>query len=245
MSGPLRFQNIVFSIDDCPALDESEPVVAELTSRGDLVIHNYDRDVDNAALALGMEPEDLPCMLLEEKWEEIVGLGQLQLLHNLPIKIRAEALRVIGEITRSGKRALKLADYSSPSRGKESAGYDARRVHLRGLNPVDEDFVVGQVQRMTIHSGIHSMKTVVSLAIDMYVTIQGYMDVQNLIRDGVITDQKRKRLAVVSIEEIFDDDRMAVRVGHQGRDLKITTRTAIIERVGKLKKKTWQLVMWL
>jgi hypothetical protein len=242
VGGPLRFQNIVFTLDDCPPLDEGGPVIAELTARGDLVIHNWDRDVDEAGLALGLERDDLPCMALEKGWEEIVGFGRLQLLHNLPVKVRSEVKRIIGEIENRGMRALKLADYMTPSQKTGVVGYEAKRVHLHGLNPSEHDFITAQVKKMFFPG---MTRDVTTLPIEMYITVQGYMDVQNLIRDGVVVDQRRKKLAVVGIDDVFDDDSMAVRIGYQRRDMSIATRPAIIKRVGRPKKKTWELSMWL
>jgi hypothetical protein len=246
MSGPLRFQNIVFSLDGCPALDEYGPVVVEVTARGDLVIHNYDRDVDDAALALGLDPEDLTCMALEHAWEMVVGQGRIEWIERLPKPLRSEAQRVIGTVRVEAERSLKKSNYDAPFRKDRGRLGEAKYVvNVSGINPTGDEFIRGKIDRHVMQGPGRRERHYLVLRVYMSITVQGYMDVLNLIHDGLVSDQRNKKLAVVGVDDILDDDRMAVRVGHQGRDMTISTRPAIISRRGAAKKNNWKLEMWL
>jgi hypothetical protein len=246
MNNHIQFRNIVFSVNGCPALDESEPVFAEITSRGDMVIHNYDRSAVQAVLALGLNPEHVPCVALQQTWRMVIDQNRLELINRLPIPLQEEAQRIFSKINVAANKSLDKSNYDEFFHEcRENTKQVEHFVKVTGLNPTGLEQIIGHVASFVMQTPGRRDRHYPVLKIYMSITIQGYMDVLNMIQDGLISDQRNKQMVVVGIDDVLNNDRMIVRVGHQGRDMSVSTRSAIISRRGPLKKLNWKLETWL
>ena len=249
---PIRFNKIAVQLP-CPGVDPAEPVYAELTARGDLVFHNWDREADLAALELGFKVEDLPCLALEENYyllfEDDHTLADLT-LHQACHAFYAEALRVKAQLRQRGEAALENSGYGGPPapvviEQQPLSGERLRYVWFEGLNPTGQEAVTGGVKKL-FSVGV---QVVASLAINIHTTVQSYMDVLRFIPSGLVLEKGRKwgwnrRILVAAIDKVLAPDKLFVVAGRQLPDQRIESRRALVTLSHPSKQK-WRVEKWL
>ena len=238
MSGTLRFENIVFTMNDCPECDEDTPVVCELTPRGDLVLHNYDLEADEAAAALGFDPSR--CMLLEQLWEDAFDDTTPTELGSLPELLEVEAVRMLEEMGSAIARMLVGSTYSRDRQGVDFV--------LIGLYQTGSESVNGQVvaEEKWAWSSRGGSRFNYRLRLKLKTTVQAAIDVFRFIPTGLVLDEEAKtNVVVVAIDEVISDQTMFVRAGRQQRSRgAVETKRAIVERSSPLRNE-WLIKEWL
>jgi len=251
----IRFKEIVLPVD-CARLDEREDVLVELTSRGDLVFHNFDRETAISAVELGFSADEIPCLFLEQNWEHLFKttcstpyevnkpwrIDAKFIENSFPYDLKMEAKRVRKNICKKALATIEKARYNTPSSISTFTTSTRTIISITGLNPSGREVIGAEVDRVwgSADFAIHR-----AMRIEMFLTIQSYMDVQNLIQDGLIIDRFSKtRAVVVAIDEVIGDSKMIVRAGRQLNNMAIKTVQVLIERENTRNKK-WSVVSWL
>jgi len=205
----VRFENIFVETDGAKE-DEDSPLVVELTIRGDLVFHNWDYELDLAVAELGFEPSTP--LILEQSWYDLKQHTSYELSGEGAHLIH-ERTRVIEELREIGLQALAMASFNRPP-GWDTKGLCDTQVHIFSVSPTDNDRVL----------------ILLNYARVLQISVQNYMDVVNLIPDGIVFDVLGgRRLVAVAIETIVQKGVMVARVGRpiNGGTNVVTTRAMI------------------
>jgi len=262
----IRFNKVAVQLD-CEGEDPNEPVFAELTVRGDLVFHNWDRAVDAAALELGFKPEQLPCLSLEENYYRLFDdeerVGDLT-LHRAWKPLLEEALRVKAKLRLRGEEAIATTGYRIPA--LEAEGWKplyrepVRAVHFDGLNPNGLEAVEGdKTNRMARRGDV--VKTISYLSLCLNTTVQAYLDVVRFIPSGLVWEKGHRwkkddvwapgrswrvgyQALVAAVEKVLDDDSLIVVAGRQLPDMRVESQRALVTEFDS-RRHEWVIEQWL
>lgn len=244
VTADLQFKNVLAEMDDCSSLSNDDPVIAEVTPRGDLIIHNWDRKTDMVFLGFGMPLEDLPCFTLKETWERVVGRDQRQFACDLPPELTREAARFLLEFKSRVSKNVSKANYTPPYlREYIIDRAEISTYQLIGLHPSEGEDIDGKIVVIPDDYASQTRRYQVILNIDLRITVQGYMDVLTFIEDGLVHDEYGRLLFVIGIEEVIDDGRLLVRMGRPDKHQHISTEMALIEQSDP--EGDWTLVKYL
>jgi len=251
MTSLVRFKQQVVPVD----CGDGEVVQVELLSHGDLVFHGWDREADLAAVELGFDVDDLPCLALERDWYasfEQVRRTDLR----IPPRLKLERNRVVTALGKKAWRAVSATTYDQPAmHGLSITSRNYRvpdhRVHLFGLHPTGEEAVVGKqstVWAVQKDGGDRKRLRFVNLLLES--PIQSYMKVLDYIYDGVVLDDKGRKILVASAK-YFDKNHLYAVVGRQanargrrGRAAgRVTSELALLRRHGPWG--SWRVENWL
>lgn len=226
--------------------------MVELTTRGDLVFHNWDRETDLAMSEIGFDIKEMPCLFLEDHWEKVFWAWpsetEQDAISLLPKPIRAEARRILSILTEKALDILHSSTYLRPTssgpHGPLTTDYNFK---LIGVNPTGGEVIKGATEDNFVDYGDRIDVTARKLIIHFYTSVQSMLDVLSFIPSGLVTEKNGdRRFVVVSIERRIDDDNLVARVGFQGKaKYNIWTELALIERYQNRKHLDWRVKEWM
>jgi hypothetical protein len=240
----IRFQPIVAPID-CQGEDETEPVVLELTTRGDLMFHNWDRDADLAAVELGFDIRELPCLALEESWyalfdDESHRPLRLPPAQSVPDELYGHALEMKDELRERARSAIENSDYRRPEPRYKPFRKQHPEIVFEGLNPTGYERVTAQLGSVLAEIG-SAVPTIQILYFSLETTVQAYMDVLDFIPSGLVWDGQQ-RLVVAAIDDVINAKTLIVMAGKQGHSYEVETRRALVRQFDH---DDWLVEKWL
>ncbi len=237
----VRFRRVMLETDRAGE-DPTRPVVVELTTKGDLVFHNYDLDTDLAAEELGFEPSDT--LSLYRNWERAVLLyGAPAQQRPIPQEFADQLDRVLPRLRQAATEACESSTYREPSsRWVDTAGLGLRFKLIGDANLVHVS-VSGEPKKVW-HSKFGKRNYPgVALTVLLQTTLRAYITLLNKIPDGVIYDPKKGYWAMAAgIVKVIDRNTAIVKAGKQGRGVSIVDAKALVR---KDTEGDWIVQRWL
>jgi hypothetical protein len=241
----VRFRRIVVSMD---CFYQDPPVLLEVTTKGELVLHNYDRDTEIAAEALGLDPSR--CYEIENQWGAIVVYSIARRLYMkktyaslLPKEVMRELLRVGPLIKEAAESAFRKTTYRKPS---------SRWIDRAGMSFSPEFFgpraavppsVLTRSNKVW-HSKYKKCRYPgIATRLDFSTTVPIYITLLNKIPEGVVYDPRQDVWCMAAgIVEVVNRDNVIVVAGKQGRGVAVDSRNALVQ---KGSDGSWVVKKWL
>ena len=195
----------------CAEEDDYGPTVVQLTPRGDLVFHNWDRESDLIAEEMGFGTSS--CLHLYRYWDSLHEMlhwpGDRESVEPLLDELR----RVSDLLNAEGVQALSNASYGHPSGWSRDPEHNI--VQFNGMGPSDRG-IVSSVEYDD--AGLHPEMGITRPVFNRIITttLQAYMDVLNMIPSGLVLEidpPETRSLAVAAVEEVLQPEAMVVLVG--------------------------------
>ena len=240
---------------DCEPLDPDEgPVLLKLTSKGDLVFHNWDSDSDEVLEALGLHEETSLCYRIHKNSSPILwfainesslfksGIGSL-----VPQEIMKQLLKTGKRLKKAATRAFDKTNYrSSSTKWVDSAGTTFKiEFMILGASQKNAEFTSVEGLPETVWHSKYGKRQYPGKTLEVKIKTSPklYIELLNKIPDGVIYDPKKDIWCLAAaIIEIIERNSMIVIAGQQGRGLSINRRAAL---VNKDEDGDWFVKRWL
>lgn len=230
---------------DCLPLDDSKPVVAELTSKGELILHNYDEESEIIAAEMGF---GVGCLTLGEEWENFIkrlfGPGEAN-EDIIPKSFMIQAERVSKKIRETAQGAFELSGYREPSSKWVDRAGVAFRLFIDSIYPENVSVIGTPVK--VFHSSYRKRNYPGTLLrLNLTTSLVGYIQLLNKIPDGVIYDPKSDTFCIAAgIDRVISKDKLVVFAGKQGRGVSVDNRTAIAEKVIRHSSDGLPITVWV
>jgi len=243
----VRYKRIVVPMH-CPEEGMADTALLELTTKGEMVLHGYDRDVDIAAEALGLPVS--PCFIIEQQWDVIIvdSIARPQSMRSsyfevLPQKVMQELLRVGPRIKEAAEEAYYESTYREPSsRWVDRAGMSFKS-ELFGPRSAVQTSVSGTPEKVWHSKYGKRQYSGVAVRVTLVTTVPAYITLLNKIPHGVVFDPKSKTWCMAaSIVKVIDRNSVVVVAGKQGRGVAVDSRRALVQ---KGSDGSWVVKKWL
>ena len=233
---------------DCVSQDRETPVLFEVTTKGEFVLHNYDHEIDLVLEAF--EANTSRCYAITRQWDEIIvdSIAKPSVMRRyyakiLPQKVMQDLLRVGSLLKEAAYSAFKETTYRQPS---------SKWVDRAGMSFKSEFFgpsavikpSVSATPKKAFHSKYkHRQYPGVAVCVRLTTTVPAYITMLNKIPEGVVFDHKQDCWCMTAgIVDVVDRNSTIVVAGKQGRGVAVDSRNALVQRGAD---GTWTVKKWL